>query len=83
MFEYGIYDHPDREDLFAELVYDNHHVGEISITDDKKSLRIQFFKDASIPLDFPAEEFIRVVTAAHDHLARMELPYWADKRDLP
>lgn len=46
MLGYQIADSMDRDDLFAELLAEEMHIGEISITEDLKSMRLIIYPDS-------------------------------------
>lgn len=72
MLEYSIGSSMNRDDLYAELSFNYCQWGEISLSDDKKSLNIIIYPDTSTELNFNLDEFLFLINKAKIHLLRIE-----------
>lgn len=72
MLEYSIGSSVDREDLYAELSFNRVQWGEISLSEDRKSVNIIIYPDESNILEFQWDEFLQLIEKAKSHLLRLE-----------
>lgn len=71
MLEYSVGSSLNRDDLYAELSFNNIQWGEISLSEDKKEVNIIIYPDSEI-LEFKYNEFLSLIEKAKDHLLRLE-----------
>ncbi|MCC8380262.1 hypothetical protein [Xenorhabdus sp. PB30.3] len=71
MLEYSVGSFADRDDLYAELSFNKVQWGEISLSEDKKSVNIIIYPDSNI-LEFSYDEFLNIVEKAKAHLLSLE-----------
>lgn len=71
MLEYSVGSSLNRDDLYAELSFNNIQWGEISLSGDKKEVNIIIYPDSEI-LEFKYNEFLSLIEKAKDHLLRLE-----------
>lgn len=72
MLEYSVGSSVDREDLYAELSFNRVQWGEISLSEDRKSVNIIIYPDESNILEFQCDEFLQLIEKAKSHLLRLE-----------
>ena len=72
MLEYSVGSSVDREDLYAELSFHRVQWGEISLSEDRKSVNIIIYPDESNILEFQCDEFLQLIEKAKSHLLRLE-----------
>lgn len=72
MLEYSVGSSVDREDLYAELSFNRVQWGEISLSEDRKSVNIIIYPDADSVLEFNYEDFLQVIEKAKKHLLTLE-----------
>ncbi|WP_353242985.1 hypothetical protein [Providencia sp.] len=71
MLEYSVGSSLSRDDLYAELSFNNVQWGEISLSEDKREVKIIIYPDSDI-LEFNYNEFLLLIEKAKDHLLRLE-----------
>ncbi len=71
MLEYSVGSSVGRDDLYAELSFNRVQWGEISLSEDKKSVNIIIYPDNNI-LEFRCDEFLYIVEKAKAHLLSLE-----------
>ena len=71
MLEYSVGSSVDREDLYAELSFNRVQWGEISLSEDRKSVNIIIYPDESNILEFQCDEFLQLIEKAKSHLLRV------------
>ncbi|BCQ36578.1 MULTISPECIES: hypothetical protein [Erwinia] len=62
----------DRDDLYAELSFNSIQWGEISLSEDKKSVNIIIYPNNNDILEFNYGEFLHLVEKAKNHLLKLE-----------
>ncbi|AVT58663.1 hypothetical protein [Pectobacterium versatile] len=72
MLEYSVGSSFEREDLYAELSFNRVQWGEISLSEDKKSVNIIIYPDENSFLEFKYDEFLDVIKKAKAHLLNLE-----------
>lgn len=72
MLEYSVGSSVVREDLYAELSFNRVQWGEISLSEDRKSVNIIIYPDESNILEFQCDEFLQLIEKAKSHLLRLE-----------
>ena len=72
MLEDSVGSSVDREDLYAELSFNRVQWGEISLSEDRKSVNIIIYPDESNILEFQCDEFLQLIEKAKSHLLRLE-----------
>ncbi|POE04619.1 hypothetical protein [Pectobacterium odoriferum] len=72
MLEYSVGSSFEREDLYAELSFNRVQWGEISLSEDKKSVNIIIYPDENSVLEFKYDEFLDVIEKAKTHLLNLE-----------
>ncbi len=72
MLEYSVGSSVGREDLYAELSFNRVQWGEISLSEDRKSVNIIIYPDESNILEFQCDEFLQLIEKAKSHLLRLE-----------
>ncbi|MDY4385847.1 hypothetical protein [Pectobacterium aroidearum] len=72
MLEYSVGSSFEREDLYAELSFNRVQWGEISLSEDKKSVNIIIYPDENSVLEFKYDEFLDVIEKAKGHLLNLE-----------
>lgn len=72
MLEYRVGSSIERDDLYAELSFNRVQWGEISLSDDKKSVNISIYPHDSNILYFNYDEFLQVIEKAKSHLLNLE-----------
>ncbi|MBS9443681.1 hypothetical protein EAE89_18960 [Photorhabdus heterorhabditis] len=71
MLEYSVGSSAGRDDLYAELSFNRVQWGEISLSEDKKSVNIIIYPDNNI-LEFRCDEFLHIIEKAKAHLLSLE-----------
>ncbi|MDB9569391.1 hypothetical protein OW293_022705 [Providencia rettgeri] len=71
MLEYSVGSSLSRDDLYAELSFNDVQWGEISLSEDKKEVKIIIYSDSDF-LEFNYSEFLLLIEKAKDHLLRLE-----------
>ncbi|OIX85961.1 hypothetical protein BFS14_10065 [Serratia fonticola] len=71
MLEYSIGSSMDRHDLYAELSFKRVQWGEISLSQDRKSVSIIIYPNDDI-LKFNCDEFLHLIDKAKNHLLKLE-----------
>lgn len=71
MLEYSVGSSLSRDDLYAELSFNNVQWGEISLSEDKREVKIIIYPDSGI-LEFNYNEFLLLIEKAKDHLLCLE-----------
>ncbi|EPL6456274.1 hypothetical protein [Providencia rettgeri] len=71
MLEYSVGSSLSRDDLYAELSFNNVQWGEISLSEDKREVKIIIYPDSDI-LEFNYNEFLLLIEKAKDHLLCLE-----------
>ncbi|EPL9571478.1 hypothetical protein MMK73_003584 [Providencia rettgeri] len=71
MLEYSVGSSLSRDDLYAELSFNNVQWGEISLSEDKREVKIIIYSDSDI-LEFNYNEFLLLIEKAKDHLLCLE-----------
>ncbi len=71
MLEYSVGSSSSREYLYAKLSFNSVQWGEISLSEDKKSVNIIIYPDSEI-LEFNYNEFLSLIEQAKAHLLRLE-----------
>jgi hypothetical protein len=64
MLEYSVGSSVDREDLYAELSFNRVQWGEISLSEDRKSVNIIIYPNDNDVLEFKYDEFLHLVEKA-------------------
>ncbi|MFK8260405.1 hypothetical protein ACFL9S_21795 [Erwinia sp. AnSW2-5] len=72
MLEYSVGSSMDRDDLYAELSFNSIQWGEISLSEDKKSVNIIIYPNNNDVLEFNYDEFLHLVEKAKNHLLKLE-----------
>lgn len=72
MLEYSIGNSMDRDDLYAELSFNKVQWGEITLSEDKKTLNITIYPDDNNIMQFKHEEFLSLIEKAKNHLLELE-----------
>ncbi|CAI0974108.1 hypothetical protein [Serratia liquefaciens] len=72
MLEYSVGSSVDREDLYAELSFNRVQWGEISLSEDRKSVNIIIYPNDNDVLEFKYDEFLHLVEKAKNHLLKLE-----------
>lgn len=72
MLEYSVGSSVDREDLYAELSFNRVQWGEISLSEDRKSVNIIIYPNDNDVLEFKYDEFLQLVEKAKNHLLKLE-----------
>lgn len=72
MLEYSVGGSFEREDLYAELSFNRVQWGEVSLSEDKKSVNIIIYPNENSVLDFKYDEFLDVIEKAKTHLLNLE-----------
>lgn len=72
MLEYSVGSSMDRDDLYAELSFDSIQWGEISLSEDRKSVNIIIYPNENNIIKFQYDEFLRLVEKAKNHLLKLE-----------
>jgi hypothetical protein len=72
MLEYSVGSSVDREDLYAELSFNGVQWGEISLSQDRKSVNIIIYTNGNNILEFQYDEFLQLIEKAKSHLLRLE-----------
>lgn len=62
----------DRDVLYAELSVNSIQCGEISLSEDKKSVNIIIYPNNNDVLEFNYDEFLHLVEKAKNHLLKLE-----------
>ena len=72
MLEYSVGSSMDRDDLYAELSFNRVQWGEISLSEDKRSLNIIIYPNDYSVLEFKYDDFLLLLDKAKNHLLRLE-----------
>lgn len=72
MLEYSIGSSMGRDDLYAELSLNRVQWGEISLSEDGKSVNIIIYPDQYNHLEFQYDEFFQLIEKAKKHLISLE-----------
>lgn len=72
MLEYSVGSSVDREDLYAELSFNRVQWGEISLSEDRRSVNIIIYPDENNILQFQYDDFLQLIEKAKSHLLRLE-----------
>lgn len=72
MLEYSIGSSMDRDDLYAELSFNRVQWGEISLSEDKKSVSIIIYPNESNIMEFRYDDFLAFIEKAKNHLLKLE-----------
>ncbi|CAI2021256.1 Uncharacterised protein [Serratia fonticola] len=72
MLEYSIGSSMDRHDLYAELSFNRVQWGEISLSQDGKSVSIIIYPNDDDILKFNCDEFLHLIYKAKNHLLKLE-----------
>lgn len=72
MLEYSIGSSMDRHDLYAELSFNRVQWGEISLSQDGKSVSIIIYPNDDDILKFNCDEFLHLIYKAKKHLLKLE-----------
>ncbi len=73
MLEYSVGSSMDREDLYAELSFDNVQFAEISLSEDRKSVNIIFYPNTELRiLTFNYDDFLQTIESAKTQLLSLE-----------
>ncbi|HEM8291736.1 hypothetical protein [Providencia sp.] len=71
MLEYSVGSSLSRDDLYAELSFNDVQWGGISLSEDKKEVKIIIYPDSDF-LKFNYSESLLLIEKAKDHLLRLE-----------
>lgn len=72
MLEYSVGSSLDRDDLYAELLFNRVQWGEISLAEDKKSLNMIIYPNGNSIFEFKYDEFLLLLDKAKKHLLSLE-----------
>ncbi|MEI7073110.1 hypothetical protein WCU79_13835 [Pectobacterium versatile] len=72
MLEYSVGSSFERENLYAELSFNRVKWGEVSLSEDKKSVSIIIYPNENSVLEFKYDEFLDVIEKAKTHLLNLE-----------
>ncbi|ASN85820.1 MULTISPECIES: hypothetical protein [Pectobacterium] len=72
MLEYSVGSSFERENLYAELSFNRVQWGEVSLSEDKKSVSIIIYPNENSVLEFKYDEFLDVIEKAKTHLLNLE-----------
>ncbi|WP_455812463.1 hypothetical protein [Pseudomonas graminis] len=72
MLEYSVGSSMDRDDLYAELSFNHVQWGEISLSEDRKSVNIIIYPNNNDVLEFNYDEFLHLIEKAKNHLLKLE-----------
>lgn len=72
MLEYSVGSSADRDDLYAELSFNRVQWGEISLSEDRKSVDIIIYPDGNNILEFKYDDFLHIIEKAKTHLLSLE-----------
>ncbi|WP_336756987.1 hypothetical protein [Pantoea sp. USHLN298] len=72
MLEYSVGSSMGRDDLYAELSFNKVQWGEISLSEDKKSVSIIIYPNDNNIMEFRYDEFIALIEKAKNHLLKLE-----------
>lgn len=72
MLEYSVGSSMERDDLHAELSFNSVQWGEISLSDDRKSVTIIIYPNNNDVIKFNYDDFLHLVEKAKNHLLKLE-----------
>ncbi|RCX02825.1 MULTISPECIES: hypothetical protein [Kosakonia] len=72
MLEYSVGSSLDRDDLYAELLFNRVQWGEISLAEDKKSLNMIIYPNSNSIFEFKYDELLLLLEKAKKHLLSLE-----------
>jgi hypothetical protein len=72
MLEYSVGSSMDRDDLYAELSFNRVQWGEITLSEDKKTVNIIIYPNDNNIMEFRYDDFLSLIEKAKNHLLELE-----------
>ena len=72
MLEYSVGSSMDRDDLYAELSFNRVQWGEITLSEDKKTINIIIYPNDNNIMEFRYDDFLSLIEKAKNHLLELE-----------